>query len=308
MKRKEITVHRRTHGLWLALAVCLAAGAQAQQPAAGDAVVGKMGNVEIKTSEMRRIIEAQPPEVRKQLAVGVNELDRVVRNELVRQALLSEAKSKGWEKKPDVMLMMERAKEQALLQAYMNDVARPPAGFPSEDDVKRAYEANKGQLGVPAQYQLAQIFVAQAESADRATAAAATKKAQDIAAKAAAKSADFAKLARETSEHKDTAPKGGDLGWLPEDQILPDIRSAVSKLEKGDVAGPIRSASGWHIVKLVDKKPASVRPLSEVRDVIANQLRMRRAQEIERSYIEGMISRTQPTVNQIELSKLQTVK
>ncbi len=299
----------RTTGLSLTLAACLIGGAHAQQqPAAGDAVIGKMGNVELKTSDMRRIIDAQPPEVRKQIAGGIPELDRLVRNELVRQALLAEAKAKGWDKKPDVALMLDRAREQALLQIYMGEVAKPPASVPSEDDVKQAYEANKSQLAVPAQFQLAQIFVSAPEGTDKATATAAQKKAADLAAKAQVKGADFAKLAKESSDHKDTAPKGGDLGWLAEPQIFPEIRAAVGKMEKGDVSPPIHSASGWHIVKLVDKKPAGVRPLSEVREVIVSQLRLRRAQEMERAYIETMISRTQQTVNQIELSKLQGAK
>ncbi len=298
----------RTTGLSLALAACLIGAASAQQPAAGDAVIGKMGNVEVKTSDVRRIIDAQPPEVRKQIAGGIPELDRLVRNELVRQALLAEAKAKGLDKKPDVVLIMDRAREQALLQVYMNDVARPPANFPSEEDVKQAYEANKAQLAVPAQFELAQIFVSSPEGADKAVATRAQKKAADVAAKAQVKGADFAKLAKENSEHKDTAPKGGDLGWLPENQIFPEIRVAVVKMEKGDVSGPIRSASGWHIVKLVDKRPAGIRPLSEVQEAIVNQLRMRRAQEIERSYVEGLIGRTPQTVNQLELSKLQSAK
>jgi peptidylprolyl isomerase len=95
---------------------------------------------------------------------------------------------------------------------------------------------------------------------------------------------------------------------LPENQIFPEIRVIAAKMEKGDVSAPIRSAAGWHIVKVVDKKPAGVRPLSEVREAIVNQLRLRRAQEIERNYIESMVSRTQQTVNQIELTKLQGAK
>jgi parvulin-like peptidyl-prolyl isomerase len=301
-------VNIRTTGLSLTLAACLIGGAHAQQPPAADAVIGKMGNVELKTSDMRRIIDAQPPEIRKQIAAGIPELDRLVRNELVRQALLAEVKAKGWDKKPDVALMMERARDQALLQIYMSEVAKPPTNFPTEDDVKQAYEANKSQLAVPAQFQLAQIFVSAPETADKAIAAATHKRAVDLAAKAQVKGADFAKLARENSDHKDTAPKGGDLGWLAEPQIFPEIRAAVARMEKGDVSPPIRSAAGWHIVKLVDKKPAGVHPLSEVHEAIVNQLRLRRAQDIERQYIEGMIAHTQQTVNQLELSKLQGAK
>lgn len=270
-----------------------------------EGVAGRMGGVEVKTAELRRIIDAQPAQVKKQVAGAIGDLDRLVRSELIRQALLNEAKAKGVDKKPDVALMMERARDQALLQAYMSEIARPPSGFPSDDDIKQAYESNKAALAVPAEFNLAQIFVALADNADKTAVTAATKKAADLAAKAQAKGVDFAKLAREQSEQKDTAAKGGDLGWLPENQIIPEIRAAVSRIEKGEVTGPIRSGSGFHIVKLLDKKPASTRTLAEVRDTIVNQMRLRRAQEIERNYIEGMVSRSQVTINQNELSKLQ---
>jgi parvulin-like peptidyl-prolyl isomerase len=295
-------------GLSVWLAACLIGVGYSCQGAAQDTVVGKMGNVEIKTSEMMRLIDAQPPEVRRQITGGLTELDRLARSELVRQSLLAEAKSKGWEKKPEVAFVMERAREDALLQVYMSDVARPPAGYPSEDDVKKAYEANKSAFALPAQYNLAQIFLAVPENADKQVAAAAQKKAAELATKARAKGADFAQLAKDNSDHKDTAPKGGDLGWLPETQILPEIRAVAEKMEKGEVSMPIRTTTGWHIVKVIDKKPPSTRPLPEVRDAIVGQMRLRRAQDVQRKYMEEMISRSQPTVNQVELSKLQTVK
>ena len=276
----------------------------AQQPAA-DGVVGKMGTVEIKTADVRRLIDAQPPQVKKQVAGAPAELDRLVRSELVRQALLNEAKAKGVDKRPDVALLMERARDQALLQAYMTEVAKPPAGFPSDEDVKQAYEANKSALATPPEFNLAQIFFAVPENADKTTLSAITKKATDAAAKAQAKGADFAKLARELSEQKETAAKGGELGWLPDNQIIPEIRAAIARSEKGEVTAPIRSASGFHIVKVLDKKTAGVRSLSDVRDSIVNQMRLRRAQDIERNYIEGMMGRSQVMINQAELTKLQ---
>jgi parvulin-like peptidyl-prolyl isomerase len=298
----------RMRGLAVWLTVCSMGGTYADLAASQDTVVGKMGNIEIKTSEMLRILDAQSPEVRKQLTTGLTELDRLARSELVRQSLLAEAKSKGWDKKPDVTFLMERAKEQALLQLYMSEVARPPAAYPSEEEIKKAYEANKSAFAAPAQFNLAQIFLAVPENGDKQAAAAAQKKAADLAAKARVKGADFAQLAKESSDHKDTAPKGGDLGWLAENQMLPEIRAVAEKMEKGDVSMPIRSPTGWHIVKVIDKKPPSTRPLSEVRDAIVGQMRLRRAQEMERKYMEEMVARSQPTVNQVELSKLQTPK
>jgi len=298
----------RATGICVCLMVCSLGGSYAGSAAAQDTVVGKMGNVEIKTSELQRIIDAQPPDVRKQITSGVTELDRLARNELVRQSLVAEAKAKGWDKKAEVQFIMERAKEQALLQLYMSDVLRVPSTYPSEEEVKKAYQANRSAFALPAQFNLAQIFISVPENADKEAQVAAQKRAADLAAKARAKGADFAQLARDNSDHKDTAPKGGELGWLPDGQILPEIRAVLDRMEKGDISAPIRSATGWHIVKLVDKKPPSVRPLPEVRDALIQQMRLRRAQDMERKYMEEMVSRTQPVINQVELSKLQTAK
>jgi peptidylprolyl isomerase len=76
-------------------------------------------------------------------------------------------------------------------------------------------------------------------------------------------------------------------------------------MTKGEVSAPIRSASGWHVVRLIDRKPGGVRPLAEVRDQIVASMRLRKAQEAERSYVEGLLSKAAVTVNQSELQKLQ---
>jgi peptidylprolyl isomerase len=279
---------------------CIAFAASAQQE-----VMATMGNQQVRAVELKRLIDALTPDARKRLATDLGALDRLVREELVRQTILTEARQQGWDKKPDVQLLMERAREQALLQAYVNSLARPAAGYPSEDEIKGFYEASKASVTVPAEYQLSQIFVASPESADKATAAAAQKKATEIAGRVQKSPGDFGKIAKESSEHKDSAAKGGDLGWVPETQLIPEVRNAVARMTKGEVSAPIRSAGGWHIVRLADRKPSVVRPLSEVRDQIVTTMRLRKAQEVERSYIEGLLSKSNVQVNQGELQKLQ---
>jgi peptidylprolyl isomerase len=273
--------------------------------ASGQDVVGKMGALELRGLEMKRMIDAQPPEVRKQLAGDLGAMDRLARNELVRQSILAEAKQQGWDKKPDVLYQMERARETALLQAYVNSLARPAPTYPSEDEIKGYYEASKDSLTVPAEYQLAQIFVAAGDSADKTASAAAQKKAAELATRVQKAPADFAKVAKEASEHKDSAPKGGELGWVPEPQLLPEIRAAVVRMTKGEVSAPIRTAAGWHVVRLIDRKPSVVRPLADVREQIVATMRLRKAQEAERAYVEGLLSRGAVTINSAELQKLQ---
>jgi len=268
-------------------------------------VVATMGAQQLRAADLKRLIDALPPETRKRLAGDLGAVDRLVREELVRQAVLTEAKQQGWDKKPDVQLLMDRARDQALVQAYVNNLARPAPGFPSEDEIKGFYEASKGSFTQPAEFQLAQIFIASPEDAEAATAAAAQKKAVDLATRVQKTPADFARIARESSDNKDSAAKGGDLGWVPETQLITEVRTAVTRMTKGEVSAPIRSAAGWHIVRLADRKVSVTRPLSEVHDQIVATMRLRRAQEVDRRYVEELLSKSAVNVNQADLQKLQ---
>ena len=50
------------------------------------------------------------------------------------------------------------------------------------------------------------------------------------------------------------ALRGGDLGWRKADEVPTIFADAVASLPRGSVAGPLRSASGFHIIKLEDFK------------------------------------------------------
>ena len=287
-------------GAALVISLLVPAALHAQQDA-----IGTMGAQQLRAQDLKRIIDAQPPEVRKQLAADLGALDRLVRSELVRQAILTETRQKQWDKKADVQLLMDRARDQVLITSYVNELARPPANYPSEDEVRGFYEASKASFTVPAEYELVQIFVQAPDESDKVAVAAALKKATDLAARVQRAPNDFGKIAREASEHKESAAKGGELGWVPETQLIPEIRAAVVRMTKGEISPPIRSSSGWHIVRLLDRKPSSTKPLSEVRETIVANMRLRKAQEAERAYIEGLLGKAMVNVNQAELQKLQ---
>jgi len=291
-------MHASIRSLFLTCLVLLAPLASAQD------IVGKMGAVELTASELKPILDAQPPEAKRQLAADPKQLDRLVESELVRKAVLAEAKQKGWDKRPELQLMMERAREQVIVGSYVSNVAKPADGYPSEEEVKQFYEANKAQLQAPAQYQIAQIFLPAPAGTDKAKADEAEKKIKELGAKLAKAPADFAKLAKESSAHKESAEKGGEIGWVSEDQMVPEIRNVAIKLNKGDVSPPVKSAAGWHLIRLLDKKPPSLRPMAEVRASLVSAMRQRKVQEGERVYLEALRTKARPTINQIELNKI----
>lgn len=268
-------------------------------------VIAKMGDTELKVDELKAIIDSLPPEAKAQLANTPQDMTRVIRMEMLRRALAAEARTKGWDKRPEVIAQMDRAREQILVSSYMNSVARPPETYPTEADIKAAYDQNAGQFLSPKQYRLSQVFVLAPAESDKAAFTKAQSKANDMAARAKVKSVDFPALAKAGSEHAESAAKGGDMGWVAEQNLIPELRDAVANLKKGDVAGPIKTTAGWHVIRLEDVKEKGVRPLPEVRDQLASALRVRKAQETEQAYLTFMTNKTPVVINDAELPKVQ---
>lgn len=69
------------------------------------------------------------------------------------------------------------------------------------------------------------------------------------------KGEDFALLAQQFSEDPATKSNGGDLGYFDRRRMAQPFDSAVFTLKVGEVAGPVRTQYGWHIIKKTDEKP-----------------------------------------------------
>lgn len=79
----------------------------------------------------------------------------------------------------------------------------------------------------------------------------------------------FAELAAEYSEDPASARNAGDLGFFTRDQMVKPFEEAAFRLtEPGQIAGPVQTPFGFHIIKFVDRRPAGLRPFEEVKDSI----------------------------------------
>jgi peptidylprolyl isomerase len=280
--------------------ILAAVPAPAAEPAA-DPVVAGMGSVVLRTSDLRRLLDAQPPEVRRQVSATPDALDRLTRTEVFRRVLLDEARAKAWDKRPDVVAQLERAREQLLVSTYIGNLAQPPADYPGEAEVEALYKARMAELSVPPQKRLAQIFL-DAGATDNGPEI--RRKAEALSRQAREKNADFAALARANSQHQASAGQGGDMGWLADAEMIPELRGVIVGLAAGQVSDPIRGASGWHVVKVIEARPAAVRPLAAVRDVLVAALRKTRARENEQRHLDRLAEKTPLSINQAALEKL----
>ena len=274
-------------------------------PAKADAtIIAKVGDSEVKADDIKPLIEKLP--VRDQLLLSKDPaaLNNLVRELIVQQLVFKEALSKKWEQQPQIVAQLERIRQQAITQSYLQSLATPPADFPSQADLETAYETLKknNALQVPRQYRLAQIYIACPKGADKAT----QEKAQtrvDAALKAL-KSGDFATVAKSLSEDPASAQRGGELGSLGETQIQPEIRSAISSLSKNGTTDPIRINDGYHIIRVLEIKEPYTATLDEVKAPLTNELRNQRAQVIAKAYLAKLLQQNPVTLNEIEVAKL----
>jgi peptidyl-prolyl cis-trans isomerase SurA len=115
------------------------------------------------------------------------------------------------------------------------------------------YLETQGKAGSESvQYRLGHILIAVKEGASASEIQAAQSKASDLVEKLR-RGQDFTHTAVSNSDD-DNALSGGDLGWRHPNEIPTIFADAAQKMAIGQVSDPIRSPSGFHIIKMIDSK------------------------------------------------------
>jgi peptidyl-prolyl cis-trans isomerase SurA len=118
------------------------------------------------------------------------------------------------------------------------------------------YLANKARIGSAGEeFHIAHILVLVPEQASADKIQAARERAEQALSKLKS-GADFAQVAAGTSDAKD-ALKGGDLGWRSGDSIPPLFMNELQNMKPGQISEVLRSPSGFHILKLVEKRSSN---------------------------------------------------
>jgi len=262
--------------------------AQASTPLA------RIGDIEIGTAEIREVLAGLDTEQQAAIAKDPAALGQYVRALLVQRLVLKQALDKKWDQDPAVIAKLVRARESALIESYLQNASAPESGYPGETELADAYESAKSKLLVPRSFRLAQIFIA----SDKAKLDAALKQ-------LATKGANFPAIARSSSDEPVSAAQGGEIGWLTEDQIQPEIREKLPKLALGTISDPIKLKDGWHILKVLDIREAYTPALDQIRPQLVTRLRAEREKIRRQEFLTHLIKENPVAINEIELSKLQ---
>lgn len=160
----------------------------------------------------------------------------------------------------------------------------------SDEDLQDYYAVNQSRYLQDEQRQARHILVLSGDDE-----AAAEVTANDILARARA-GESFEELARENSQDGGTAQQGGDLGILTRTQLPGELGSAIFSMGEGEIAGPVRTDFGFHIVRLdriVERGPL---PLDQVRGELTAELQDQQAEklfrELERKLSDALFDAT----------------
>jgi peptidyl-prolyl cis-trans isomerase D len=134
----------------------------------------------------------------------------------------------------------------------------------TDDKLKAFYEEQKDQYTKAERRKISHILFAINDKIDEKSALEKALKAKkDLAAK------EFATVATELSDDKLTAKTGGDLGLFNVGVMEKSFEDAASALKLGEVSNPVKSAFGYHLIKVTELMPGEVKPFDSVRNEVA---------------------------------------
>lgn len=143
--------------------------------------------------------------------------------------------------------MLDRVRSQLIWQALVTRRLRPTAEVTEDevDAVVRRIEANQGKVI----WQISEIFLA-TDTPDQAddVQVNAERIVEELRNKA-----DFTALARQFSDSA-SAQRGGDVGWVQQGQLPEDVESVLATMKPGQIAGPIRTLTGFYILLLRNQR------------------------------------------------------
>ncbi len=196
------------------------------------------------------------------------ELQQHARDQAVlREIFVQEAVKRGLNATPDFAAQMELARQSLLIRELFDDYRkRHPV---SDAEAKVEYDKFKAQAS-GTEYRARHILVE-----DEA-------KARDLLAQLKG-GANFEELAKQHSKDPGSGANGGDLDFAKADSYVPEFSAALVKLKKGETtAEPVKSAFGWHVIRLDDTREAGFPAFDDVKGQLKQrmeQVKMQQYQE-----------------------------
>jgi peptidyl-prolyl cis-trans isomerase C len=156
----------------------------------------------------------------------------------------------------------------------------------TDEESKKYYNNNLNLYKQPEQVKISLIWIKVTPDAEASKKNQARKKIEMVQKKVQ-QGEDFGMLAKAYSEGP-SAQREGAWGYLKRRKTTDPIREAAFALNVGEVSGIVETKSGYHLIKVTDKKPAGTTPYKEVQPMIEQRLKKEKEKAEIQSYIENL--------------------
>lgn len=193
--------------------------------------------------------------------------------DLITQRLFArEAEARGLDRDPDIRRALDAARERILASAIYAEIEERAT---DPDTIERRYKQTVRQIG-----ETPEVLLRHIQLDTREAAAAALRRINE--------GERFENVAFQVSRDIRTRAEGGDLGWALVDSLPDGFRQAVDSHRVGDVAGPVQTELGWHVLQIRDRRTRSAPSLASLREDIVNHLRFEGVESL-RDRLEGQV-------------------
>jgi peptidyl-prolyl cis-trans isomerase C len=232
----------------------------------------------ITLGEFNQLWEEVPEDYKLQLDKSMI-LDQMISEKL----LIQEAKNMGLEEDNNVLEQIEKMTEQILVQVLMEREILDKVEV-KDEEISEYYEQNKDSFTEKEQVHLYNILLETEEEA------------QDVLEQLKA-GKDFSEIAKEKSTGP-SAAQGGDLGYLSKGTIILEIEEVVFALVLEELSEVIKTDFGFHILKITEKKPETIKALEEVKEDIIQTLLPDKQKDAFENLLEELKSKSEIEINE----------
>jgi len=203
------------------------------------------------------------------------QLREQVKQEMVGRLVAVQAAEKaGINKQPAVVQEIELARQGILVRALMAEhLKKNPI---TDAKMQAEYDRIKKEQAGRQEYKLRHILVKD------------EKAAQGLIADIKAKKVSFEAAAKKDSVDPGSGQKGGELGWAPTSNYVPEFAKAVESLKKGEMTStPVHTQFGWHIIEMEDSRPITFPAFKDVKPQLEKMLRQQELAQYQESLMKS---------------------
>ena len=245
-------------------------------------VLAKVNGKVITTEDFKKE-EVKLPEYVKASLEDKEGKKKFLDNLITRELILQKAEKSGLEKDESVVSKLEEIKKTLLIEALLKKEIEGKAAF-TEKEAEEYYNSHKDEFKDGEKVKVSHIMVKT------------EKEAGDILKKLAKKES-FEALAKKYSMGP-TASKGGDLGYLERGTVVPEFEDAAFKLKKaGELSPVVAAGSGYHIIKLLERKDAEAQPFDKVKDRIVTMQAKKKQKELFEAFVASLKKEAKLEIN-----------